>query len=111
MDLKDELLHCQLWVCSHQQVMTAPDHPVVGFSVQAQEHYGCSSTLGNAPGVRTWVGNVESVPAFQVARTPVCSSSCCSLLWRTKLMYSIPLHYQYVIFLALVTKCSLLMTF
>ena len=37
------------------------------YPLQAEETYGSSSTSGNEPGVRTWVGDVESVPAFQVS--------------------------------------------
>jgi hypothetical protein len=32
---------------------------------QASEQFGTSSSLGNDPGFRTWVGDVESVPAYQ----------------------------------------------
>ena len=28
--------------------------------------HGCGSPLGNEPGVRPWLGDVESVPAYQV---------------------------------------------
>ncbi len=27
--------------------------------------HGCAGPLGNEPGVRTWLGDVESVPAYQ----------------------------------------------
>jgi len=37
--------------------------------MQAEEMYASSSTLGNEPGVRTWLGDVESLPAFQVGPT------------------------------------------
>ncbi len=29
------------------------------------ERHGCGSPLGNEPGVRPWLGDVESVPAYQ----------------------------------------------
>ncbi|KAK9909502.1 hypothetical protein WJX75_003231 [Coccomyxa subellipsoidea] len=32
---------------------------------KASEQFGTSSSLGNDPGFRTWVGDVESVPAYQ----------------------------------------------
>lgn len=32
---------------------------------QVRERHGSASTLGNEPGVRTWRGDVQSVPAFQ----------------------------------------------
>ena len=28
--------------------------------------HGCGGPLGNEPGVRPWLGDVESVPAYQV---------------------------------------------
>lgn len=28
--------------------------------------HGCGGPLGNDPGVRPWLGDVESVPAYQV---------------------------------------------
>ncbi len=29
--------------------------------------HGCAGPLGNEPGVRTWLGDVESVPAYQAS--------------------------------------------
>ena len=75
-------------------------YPVMDSALQAQEHYGCSSTLGNEPGVQTWVEDVESMPAFQVGCIPVCSSSSSSSQpWRTKLMFSTPSRKLMIIFL------------
>ncbi|CAL8467470.1 g7008 [Coccomyxa elongata] len=46
-------------------VDSVPDLGPESRVMDAREQYGTSSSLGNDPGMRTWVGDVESVPAYQ----------------------------------------------
>jgi ubiquinone/menaquinone biosynthesis C-methylase UbiE len=41
-----------------------------------RQRCGPASTLGNEPGVRTWQGSVEALPAYQVRLRAAATAGC-----------------------------------
>ena len=56
-----------------QEVLAVDVTPEMLEALQ-QQFCGSNPTAGNEAQVRTWLGDVQSLPAYQVRSVPVCSA-------------------------------------